>query len=337
VVTNEDIVNYAAYYLLRNRYHAGGCYFIDSKLVFFFYRVLRSLNRRLNLKFIGIDLVNIDFIHRDSGGNLRYGSELETSISGLNALVEFTVPEYYHSCLDEWKNKYSIRGKFICVFARDDNYYGNSLGSIRDSEFIELVDSIKYMISMGYWVVRIGRNHVNDAAGNVIASDMYVDYGNSDDVSDILDLMLIKECRLLVTGSSGVACMQFFFRTRMLYHNAAPFGMRPQFDNCIYIMKKYEKDGVVVPYYDIPELLRLQEDKEEVEKFDYKIVDNLSCEILDVVKFELGGESCDGIVPDFRFIVSKGYASIEKQWFNKNKKLFIKGTSKNHPSNSELI
>jgi len=323
IVNNKkDFVNYAAYNLLKEKYKSKSVFFFDSFFIFFCYRIFLKLSKMKYFLFLNRYIVNIDFIHKDNGVNLKYGSIYEVSIDGLEGIDRFAVPNNFHNELEIWKNENAINGKFVCVFTRDDGYYGFSGENIRNSNFEELIPSIKHLISCGYWVVRIGRKHIDDNLSNTISSSMYIDYGNSDSVSDILDLMLIKECNLLITGSSGIACIQFLFGTKMLYHNAAPLGMWPQFNNCKYIMKKYTNNNKIIPFNQVPEKFWLEEDLGVIKENGYDVIDNTSIEILNAVKDELSNQVLPGVTPRFDFIVSRGNSKINKQWFDNNQKYF---------------
>jgi putative glycosyltransferase (TIGR04372 family) len=224
-----------------------------------------------------------------------------------------------------WKKNKGIQKKFICVFSRNNSYYkkeyqGSREGT-RNSKFSDLIPTIQMIRDLGYDVVRVGRDH-GEVSNHKNTKDLFFDFDLFDERNKLIDLMLIKNCALFLTANSGINALAYIFQKRILYHNMFPCGMRPHFKNCTYIMKKYQNDNKLIKYTDIPKKLLLQEDNLILKEMNFELMDNSPEEIKDFVSNQLNSKFKDVIAPPKDLCVYGEHSFLDKQWFDKNQKLF---------------
>ena len=98
------------------------------------------------------------------------------------------------------------------MISRDSNFYSDierEQRDFRNSHFNKLSPTIEDLIQRGYWVVRMGRQHLDD---NVhFHSDRFIDYGNFKDADDVIDIMMIRECEFFVAAKDprGNYCRKY--------------------------------------------------------------------------------------------------------------------------------
>jgi len=109
---------------------------------------------------------------------------------------------------------------FVCVYARDGAYYGESPESgnwFRNSDIGTFLRSIDAILARGGFVVRIG-----ERTSHVCEHDdpRFLDYSNSPHRSPLLDLYLIAKCRFLLGTPSGLCHVAYALRTPTLLVNS---------------------------------------------------------------------------------------------------------------------
>lgn len=222
----------------------------------------------------------------------------------------------------KWAQKHKLKEPYVCVFSRDSLYHGyQEVDTFRNSEFKDILPSIKYLIEKGYQVVRVGRGRsIIDNTGLSLSSYIDFDKTNTDDKS--IDLMLIKNCEFLLASNSGIICVGLMFNKKILIHNWFPAGIRPQFERGTYIQKKYSKNGEIISYGEISKNLLLEENSVILANNGIGVINNSPDEILEMVttQVESNFSSTVNIHPPFE--VYGGNSNLSKTWYDKNQNLF---------------
>ena len=108
-----------------------------------------------------------------------------------------------------WLEKFGFKhdDKFICLIVRDNEYLKQNFKYIdwnyhnyRNSDIANYQDGIRWLISKGYWVIRMGK--INDKKIE-IKSDKYLDFSNINDYSDLIDVWLFANCNGCITTGTG--------------------------------------------------------------------------------------------------------------------------------------
>ena len=193
---------------------------------------------------------------------------------GENALKEMSIPP----------NK-----KIVTVFARDPSYLKSknpktdwSYHSYRDADIETYVDSIKYLISMDYVVIRVGSEYSKKLN---FKDENYFEYSLSAFKSDFMDLYLIYKSTFVLGNSSGALDLANVFNIPWAAVNYAPFMVGPLGKEDIFIQKTIiNSDGTIIPFKDIINDKRyyLHNGVKLRDDFGLSYVDNSPGDILDI-------------------------------------------------------
>jgi putative glycosyltransferase (TIGR04372 family) len=178
--------------------------------------------------------------------------------------------------------------KIVTIFARDSSFLDNkfpkedwSYHSSRNADIETFVDSIKYLISEGYVVIRIGSEYSKKL--NFI-DENYFEYSLSKFKSSFMDLYLVKMSSFVLGTTSGAIDISTVFNVPLVGVNFAPFMLFPLGKNDIFIQKKIKNsNGKILLFKDIIS-------KKEyysftgLDDFQLKYFDNTSEEILIATK-----------------------------------------------------
>jgi putative glycosyltransferase (TIGR04372 family) len=322
----NDIKNIALYDTLKLKYQK------DKKALYLtgygyvlLYRLINKISR--HIPFICKFISNIDCIHRNATYEYGYGSSYKFwNKDTFDNFGPFNVPTDSFSKFDEWKKINGVNGKFVCIFVRDDSYWNDEnkfVENTRNSSIEKLIPTIDYLINKGYWVIRIGRSHNDSYSKLNFNSDMYVDYSTSKKISDEIDIMLIKECELFVGSNSGISNVQLLFNTKMILLNWSPAGLGPPYLNCQYILKKYIKNGKVIPFNSIKKDILLCEDIEVLKSNGYTLEENNAEEIKELIYNTVTNNQISSTdQSNYSFIITKGRSTINQKWIDDNSELF---------------
>ena len=121
------------------------------------------------------------------------------------------------------KNKIDFSKKIVCINVRDSFFlnkifpnYDASYHNRRDADVENYLDAIKYLISKGYLVIRMGKymkNRVNFEHQN------FIDYPFCEFKTDILDVYFGYKCFMAISSGSGWDSIPYSFRKPILYTN----------------------------------------------------------------------------------------------------------------------
>jgi putative glycosyltransferase (TIGR04372 family) len=215
--------------------------FIDS---FFIYRLLCISS--IKLKEYGINLnleMNSNEVEFSSYEKVFYFSERDR-IAGQRKIEDLGVSQ----------NK-----DIVCVFARDSAYLSSkdnskdwSYHDYRDADINTYIPAIKYLVSRGYFVIRIGSTVLERVN---YKSKSFIDYPYSNFKSDFMDIFLINISKFVVGTTSGITDVATIFNIPFLGVNYAPFTESPLGRRDRFIPKKMINiSGKIVKYINALEL-----------------------------------------------------------------------------------
>ena len=143
---------------------------------------------------------------------------------------------YCVSILEE--NNILIKNPFIVLHVRDSKYleYRNknidwSYHSYRDSNIETYRDTVNYLISLGYYVVRTGRNTEKELK---IDSDNFFDYSFSNTQDDALDIWLFLNSSAIISTGSGPDMLGIVNEKPILFLNILPLSNFHYYLNCMW-------------------------------------------------------------------------------------------------------
>lgn len=136
------------------------------------------------------------------------------------------------------KNNILIKEPFIVLHIRDSKYleYRNknkdwSYHSYRDSNIETYRDTVNYLISLGYYVVRTGRNMEKELK---IDSDNFLDYSFSNTQDDKLDIWLFLNSSAIISTGSGPDMLGIVNEKPILFLNILPLSNFHYYLNCMW-------------------------------------------------------------------------------------------------------
>ena len=113
-----------------------------------------------------------------------------------------------------------IKGdKFICISVRDRAFFNESKissHSYRCSNIDDYELTIKYLLDLGYWVIRMGKKVEEPIKIN---HNKLIDYGVDKNRSDLLDIWFCKNCEFFISTGTGIDAVAIMFKRQMLMVN----------------------------------------------------------------------------------------------------------------------
>jgi putative glycosyltransferase (TIGR04372 family) len=180
---------------------------------------------------------------------------------------------------------------YICVQIRD-NAYGDKFvrrseqfeHNFRNSDVNIFLNSLNWLETQGFWILRMGKLvETKIIAGK---NSKIIDYANSENKSDFLDVWLFANCTGVISTLSGIDSLAMVYRKPALYLNALSFHAIPYYSDCIFAPKKlFYSNKVDKKQLNLVEYLHFLINKDtEYSENNLAIVDLSSFEILECVK-----------------------------------------------------
>lgn len=120
-------------------------------------------------------------------------------------------------CLEKLKFLNIPNKRLIVLHVRDDKYRNDKGRKIyRNSDVNFYIESIKFLINKGYFVIRAGRSPSKKID---FKNKNFFDYSRCEIQEDILDLFLIKNCKYYIGTQSGIFDMAQLFNKPILLTN----------------------------------------------------------------------------------------------------------------------
>ncbi len=132
------------------------------------------------------------------------------------------------------------KSKFVLFHIRDKAFYNFKPSSdFRNADINNYVPAIKYLLSKGYYVFRVGAKVEKKLN---IKNKYFFDYSSNGMRSDFLDIFLAYNCFFCVTSGSGYDQIPVCARKPVVHTNMAPIG---------YFWSWYKKSiSIFKHYYD---------------------------------------------------------------------------------------
>tara|TARA_Y100000590_G_scaffold463246_1_gene629549 strand:- start:567 stop:1829 length:1263 start_codon:yes stop_codon:yes gene_type:complete len=260
-VCNKSIFNDLNYYKETNfekslRYILN--FLIDKEFIFrrcFFLFIKRFTNK--NLSRYNFPIIGIQQIFDD-----KYDQYMrEKKFENYNKIKKFHIKKNNFDlnyeknlyCKNKLKKFHIPYEKLILVHVRDNNYR-NDKGrkSYRNSNINTYIESIKYLIKKGYFVIRAGRKpskKINFKSKN------FLDYSKLDTQEDIIDLYLMKKCKYFIGTQSGILDLaQLFYKPVLTTNMVEIYSKYPFKSNDRGIFKQVKRRGDLVKINDFVKL-----------------------------------------------------------------------------------
>lgn len=150
--------------------------------------------------------------------NVRYAQRLEWQAqigSSLNIKLSSDISNPCKESLikmgigpDDW---------YVCLHVRDSGFHGDHGNSdYRNADIDNYIPAIKYITSLGGWVVRLGDNKMKPISDKL---PRLVDYPFTEFKSNAMDIFLIENCRLYIGSQSGIWDVANLFQKPILMPN----------------------------------------------------------------------------------------------------------------------
>ena len=153
----------------------------------------------------------------------------------------------------------------------------------RNADINSYKDAVKFIISKGGYVIRMGSEVNNDLD---FSSSYYIDYSR-EFWDDFMDVFLVSKCKFLLGTNSGFSDLAVAFDRPRAIVNAIPLGHTPYGRNDIYIPKKFF-DPQNAKFKTLRHVLLNNEDlifdQESFLENKYTCIDNSPKEILELTK-----------------------------------------------------
>lgn len=178
---------------------------------------------------------------------------------------------------------------YVALHVRERGFYSENEkeGAYRSASIMNYLEAIKYVTDQGGWVVRLGDKSMT----SLPKMEHVIDYPHTKYKSNLMDLYLIKNCRLYIGMDSGIWDVAHMFQISNILVNVTGW--------CLAFPPKYGDLAIIKHYYSKSRgrFLSVRECLEEPytidnknppsEKRDYIIVENTVYEIKKLVEEKL--------------------------------------------------
>ena len=142
--------------------------------------------------------------------------------------------------------------------------------------------SVYLLENNNFKVLRMGKGTSKEIS---YKSKNIIDYANSNETSDLLDIFLLKNCKFLISSDTGITIVPEIFDVPILYTNWILIHRLPRYcRNCIVIFKKIYSNNKK-RFLNLTEMIELdlgpQNSLDIIKNNNLKIIDNSPNEILD--------------------------------------------------------
>ncbi len=142
--------------------------------------------------------------------------------------------------------------KFVALHVRESGFYDDMERISRNADINDYKPAIKYMISQGYAVVRLG----NEKMGNIDklieeCGPLLFDYAHSDIRSEMMDCFLMSQCAFFIGMASGPASLPVVFGANSCNINWWNAYTGPNFiegDLTSFKKFRYKENNKLVPF-----------------------------------------------------------------------------------------
>ena len=254
--------------------------------------------------------------HMNMGKKFNYAQTFDSTTN----LFEFNDEENKNA--ESFLIKNNINNKnFICFIVRTAEYnkiYGTSVQVRREDSMFKFrnvkpeayIPALKYLVDSGNIVIRMGKGFSNPFP---FKHNNFIDYANSVDRSDFLDIWLSANCKFFFGTSTGIICLPALFNKPYLATNQFPIGLIASYmPNSVYLPSIAKKEKQFLSLKEQVELDVIRQingiyyDKNGIE-----VLENEPGEILNAVK-DMENKIINGFfVNDLNM---KFWQNMKKEW-----------------------
>ncbi len=137
-----------------------------------------------------------------------------------------TLNETHNDYLTTWKTANGIGADedYILLHVRSAEFYAAQEGTsqaFRNSPMIDYIEMIRAVMARDIWVIRMGDAGMPSLEPEMLGPDRnrFIDYANSEDKSEAMDIALCATCRLFVSSPSGLHTVAHAFGRPVCYVN----------------------------------------------------------------------------------------------------------------------
>jgi putative glycosyltransferase (TIGR04372 family) len=182
---------------------------------------------------------------------------------------------------------------YVALHVREKGFYKESeaMGGWRCADINNYADAIEYITGRGGWVVRMGDTSMKPLPKR----QQVIDYPHTKYKSDLMDLYLIKHCRLYVGMNSGIWDVAHMFQKEHILLNSTnlTLSMVPKYGDFVIMKHYYSKSRK--RFLSIKELLaepfasdnHYAAEIPSADKTDYIFIENTPAEIQTLVSEKL--------------------------------------------------
>ena len=216
--------------------------------------------------------------------------------------INIKIPEYINEKGKKFLSKLGTNSKkIVCINIWNDSHIDSGIAknhhSHRNGNFQSYIASINYLISKGFFVIKVGRSNIEEKINN----KNFFDY-SFNSPNDELDLFLVSNCYLYISNSTGLDHLAFALEIPMLINAPVIFDffvekkytmylLRPHYSNDLkrelsyneiieknlpFQLKssKYEENGVVIKDNDESDILLACKDMLTLIENNFKVDKN---------------------------------------------------------------
>ncbi len=161
--------------------------------------------------------------------------------------IKFTTNE--NKKVFKWLEKFGFKAheKFICLLVRDDEYLKKyfkdknwDYHTYRNSDIQNYKRGIEWLISKGFWVIRMGKLNSQKLKMN---SKKFIDFSFVKEKSDLIDIWLFANCHGCITTGTGTDAISHIYEKPCLGINWLPVMGIQSYHNIIsYPKYLYDKN-----------------------------------------------------------------------------------------------
>jgi len=220
----------------------------ESANNFFYKQVKRNLNVS---KFV----FHLDYYNRLFPGNETHiaapirnikrakSRDLDGFLNTRKNIIPFKQHEEEQA--ENWMRNKGWNGEpIVGLQVRDDaywrmtthsKYYPDSTGELMAHRNVNIEDfreTVEYLLSNGFWVVRMGKFANNKVS---IKHKAFIDYPFCDDQIDLVDIWIPAKCKFFISTSTGVDALAIINKKPIVYTNFIPLLLFCSFTPCVTI------------------------------------------------------------------------------------------------------
>ena len=131
---------------------------------------------------------------------------------------------------------------YVCCLMRDNKYLSLKCGEYntysyhdyRNSDIDTYIKSFNYLVSKGYWVIRMGKAMQKALS---LHDQHVIDYPFVTDQHDLIDIWLTVHCHFFISTGTGLDTLATVYNVPTVYVNALPLSAMTTSAHCVWVPK----------------------------------------------------------------------------------------------------